>query len=94
MIFSYDDKICSGDLSSDYTEQLVEITKSRILDNSDLMGLITEYAKNEYEECKEFGGKLTVEDYKELKIYDLAMEAISRARFYIEFDVDASEADL
>lgn len=85
MIFTYEDKIRANDLAFDYKEELIGITIDRIKDNDELMQDITQYCKGEQ---MEYEGALKLQQLIELKVEELAEEAVSRIRIYASFDIE------
>ncbi len=91
MIFTYEDKIRSGDLAFDYKEELIGITIDRIKDNDELMQDITQYCKGEQMEYK---GAFKLQQLIDLKIEELAEKAVDSIRIYASFDIEVSEVNL
>lgn len=84
MRFSYDDKIRAGDLDNSYRDSLVKYTIDRIRDEKELMEEIREFIIDENPEATES----QIESWIDLKIDEIAEEAIDRIRVYVEFDVE------
>ena len=86
MEFTLNEKLNSGDLSTDFYDGLVSQVRSLIEDNEELMAEIKEFCEEENKDNVE--GKLSLQDYINLKIDEMADEAVSRLRIYCEFDVE------
>lgn len=86
MIFSLDDKLRTSDLSSDYLDSLIKSVITRIKDDEGMMAEIKEFCEEENKDNVE--GKLTLQDYINMKIDEMAEDAVSRTRFYVDFDVE------
>ena len=89
MKFSYEDKIRGTDLEFDYKYNLVRITIERIKNNPELMDKIKELVIDDYVETT--GNKPSYTDFVELKIDELATDAVDGIRIYTEFDIEVKE---
>lgn len=85
MIFTYEDKIRANDLAFDYREQLIGVTADRIREDDELMNRIDAFCRIE---LAEYEGKFTLEQLIDLKVEELAEEAVSRIRIYASFDIE------
>jgi hypothetical protein len=85
MIFTYEDKIRANDLAFDYREQLIGVTAERIREDDELMNRVDAFCRIE---LAEYEGKFTLEQLIDLKVEELAEEAVSRIRIYASFDIE------
>ena len=85
MIFTYEDKIRANDLAFDYKEELIGITAERIREDDELMDRVDAFCRIE---LAEYEGKFTLEQLIDLKVEELAEEAVSRIRIYASFDIE------
>jgi len=92
MIVNYEDKLYRNDLSYEKNEMLVGVVKSRIKDNKELMTKIKEFV--EYDNRDNVEGKISNESFVELKVDEMAQNAVNMIKMYVEFDMDVSETDL
>ena len=95
MKFTMEDKLISIDFSFNYYSSLAKVTEERIKEDTELMAEILEVskeAKKEYDENLKEGEapRLTLQDYIDLKIDDLAIKAVDQIRLYVEFDVEVN----
>jgi hypothetical protein len=87
------------DLSFEQQEGLREMIKEHICYDKEFMANIKEYCEGEYKEYLENldpneKPRLTLENgFIDLKIDELVEKALGRIKFYVEFDVEISEAD-
>lgn len=91
MIFTYEDKIRANDLAFDYKEQLIGITAERIREDDELMNRVDAFCRIE---LAEYEGKFTLKQLIDLKVDELAEEAVSRIRIYATFDIEVGGVDL
>lgn len=86
MTFTYEDKISFNSLSFDYKEEILGITLDRIKDDDDLMNEIRIFCEEELKEYRDT--TLTLQNLIDLKLDEIAQEALDKASIYIETDIE------
>ena len=88
MTITFEEKLRYRDLSSDRIDELVESVKNYIKGNEDIMKEIKEFCEEENKDSVE--GKLSMKDYIDLKIDEMANDAVDKIRIYCSFDLEVS----
>ena len=87
MVFIYEDKLRGTDLDFSYSSGLADTVEERIRDDAELMAEIKEFC--EVENKDDVDGKLSMKDYIDLKIDEMAMDAVDGIKMYVEFEMEA-----
>ena len=83
-ILSFEEKLGAVDLNSDFKERITESVKESILSNEPLMAEIREFVEEENADNVE--GRVSNKDYVNLKVDEMASDAVDKTRIYCDFD--------